>query len=55
MTKIQGGDTLTQLGGKGIQLTVDKLVVIEHGPGDIVSVNENNIQPLMYPLSLCSR
>ena len=35
--------------GKALQLAVDQLVVIGHGPGHIVGVDEDDIEPLADP------
>ena len=33
--------------GKGIEFAVDELVIMRHGPGDIVRVDEDDVEPLM--------
>ena len=35
--------------GKALQLTVDQLVVIGHGPGHVVGVDKDDIEPLTDP------
>ena len=35
--------------GEALQLAVDQLVVVRHGPGDVVGVDEDDVEPLADP------
>lgn len=44
---IERSNALSQLNGKGVEFTVDELVIVGYGPSDVVGVNKDYIDALM--------
>ena len=47
---------MLDLDGEGIEFAVDELVIMGYGPGDILRINEDDVEPLMdlslHPLGM---